>query len=164
MAQGHKFQDLEETGEALVAFINSSQPEKLKQVKKEYQALSESHIETKKIVTQILKGTFLDSVTSTSLVQYIIIQFLCLFLYSENLPCFIFIYHPSDLALTEENACQKFLDLEKHKMQKALDCDKVEKQFEQYTAKNQMTKSELQYPLAFCAWIKLFLHRMLGHK
>lgn len=75
MAQGHKFQDLEETGEALVAFINSSQPEKLKQVKKEHQALSESHIETKKIVTQILKGTFLDSFTSISLVQYMIIQF-----------------------------------------------------------------------------------------
>ncbi|TNM97598.1 kinetochore protein Spc24 [Takifugu rubripes] len=105
MAQGHKFQDLEETGEALVAFINSSQPEKLKQVKKEHQALSERHIETKKIVTQILK----------------------------------------DFALSEENACQKFLDLEKHKMQKALDCDKVEKQLEQYTAKNQMTKSELQF-------------------
>lgn len=70
--------------------------------------------------------------------------------------CFIFIYHPSDLALSEENACQKFLDLEKHKKQKALDCDKVEKQLEQYTAKNQMTKSELQYPLVVCAWIKLF--------
>lgn len=81
MAQGHKFQDLEETGEALVAFINSSQPEKLKQVKKEHQALSESHIETKKIVTQILKGTFLDSLTSISLVQYMIIQFLYVFLY-----------------------------------------------------------------------------------
>lgn len=75
MAQGHKFQDLEETGETLVGFINSSQPEKLKQVKKEHQALSERHIETKKIVTQILKGTFLDSVTSISLVQYMIIQF-----------------------------------------------------------------------------------------
>lgn len=83
MAQGHKFQDLEETGEALVAFINSSQPEKLKQVKKEHQALSESHIETKKIVTQILKGTFLDSVTSKSLVQYIIQFYLSLSLLGE---------------------------------------------------------------------------------
>lgn len=73
--------------------------------------------------------------------------------------CFILIYHPSDLALSEENACQKFLDLEKHKMQKALDCDEVEKQLEHYTTKNQMTKSELQYPLAVCAWIKLFLHQ-----
>lgn len=56
MAQGHKFQDLEETGEALVAFINSSQPEKLQQVKKEHLVLFENHTETKRHVTQILKG------------------------------------------------------------------------------------------------------------
>lgn len=56
MAQGHKFQDLEETGEAFVAFINSSQPEKLRQVKDEYQALFDQHIETKTFVTQILRG------------------------------------------------------------------------------------------------------------
>lgn len=55
MAQGHKFQDLEETGEVLVSFINSSQPEKLRQVKNEHQALFDQHVETKKIVTQILK-------------------------------------------------------------------------------------------------------------
>lgn len=56
MAQAHKFQDLEETGEELVALINSSQPEKLRQVIDEHQALFDQHIETKKIVTQILKG------------------------------------------------------------------------------------------------------------
>ncbi|XP_031726911.1 kinetochore protein Spc24 [Anarhichas minor] len=55
MAQGHKFQDLEETGEVLVAFINSSQPETLRQVKDEHLALFDHHLETKKIVTQILK-------------------------------------------------------------------------------------------------------------
>uniref|UniRef100_A0A3P9K6V5 Kinetochore protein Spc24 n=1 Tax=Oryzias latipes TaxID=8090 RepID=A0A3P9K6V5_ORYLA len=55
MAQGHKFQDLEETGEALVAFINSSQPETLRQVKAEHQALFDRHTETRRIVTQILK-------------------------------------------------------------------------------------------------------------
>ncbi|XP_045892155.1 kinetochore protein Spc24 isoform X1 [Micropterus dolomieu] len=55
MAQGHKFQDLEETGEVLVSFINSSQPEKLRQVKDEHQNLFDQHVETKKIVTQILK-------------------------------------------------------------------------------------------------------------
>uniref|UniRef100_UPI0037E7A4B6 kinetochore protein Spc24 n=1 Tax=Semicossyphus pulcher TaxID=241346 RepID=UPI0037E7A4B6 len=55
MAQSHKFQDLEETGEALVAFINSSQPEKLRRVKDEHQALFDQHVETKRIVTQILK-------------------------------------------------------------------------------------------------------------
>lgn len=62
MAQGHKFQDLEETGEVLVAFINSSQLEKLKRVKDEHQALFNQHVETKKIVRQILKGnrTFSD--------------------------------------------------------------------------------------------------------
>lgn len=56
MAQDPKFQDLEETGEALVAFINSSQPEKLRHIGQEHQALSDQHIETKKFVTQILKG------------------------------------------------------------------------------------------------------------
>lgn len=56
MAQGHKFQDLEETGEALVGFINSSQPDKLKGLKDEHQALFDQHTETAKIVTQILKG------------------------------------------------------------------------------------------------------------
>lgn len=56
MAQGHKFQDLEETGEVLVSFINSSQPEKLRRVKDEHQALFNQHIETKKFVTLILKG------------------------------------------------------------------------------------------------------------
>ncbi|XP_074553215.1 kinetochore protein Spc24 [Halichoeres trimaculatus] len=55
MAQCHKFQDLEETGEALVAYINSTQPEKLQQVKDEHQVLFDRHLETKKIVTQILK-------------------------------------------------------------------------------------------------------------
>ncbi|XP_041826230.1 kinetochore protein Spc24 [Melanotaenia boesemani] len=55
MAQGHKFEDFEETGEALVAFINSSQPEKLRQVKVEHQNLFDQHLETRKVVTQILK-------------------------------------------------------------------------------------------------------------
>ena len=56
MAQGHKFQDLKEMGEALVEYIDSSQPDKLKQVIDEHQTLFDQHIETKKIVTQILKG------------------------------------------------------------------------------------------------------------
>ncbi|KAK9535567.1 hypothetical protein VZT92_007942 [Zoarces viviparus] len=55
MAQSHKFQDLEEMGEGLVAFINSSQLETLRQVKDEHLALFDQHLETKKIVTQILK-------------------------------------------------------------------------------------------------------------
>ncbi|KAM3598843.1 uncharacterized protein V6R79_023266 [Siganus canaliculatus] len=55
MAQGHKFQDLKEMGEAFVDFINSSQPEKLRQVKDELQVLFEQQLETKKIVTQMLK-------------------------------------------------------------------------------------------------------------
>ncbi|XP_068605870.1 kinetochore protein Spc24 [Brachionichthys hirsutus] len=55
MAQGHKFQDLEETGEVLVAFINSTQPEKLRQIKDEHRALSDQHMETKNTVMQILK-------------------------------------------------------------------------------------------------------------
>nr|XP_040047398.1 kinetochore protein Spc24 [Gasterosteus aculeatus aculeatus]XP_040047399.1 kinetochore protein Spc24 [Gasterosteus aculeatus aculeatus] len=55
MAQCHKFNDLVETAEGLVAFINSSQPEKLRQVKDEHQALFDNHMKTKKIVAQILK-------------------------------------------------------------------------------------------------------------
>ncbi|XP_069004634.1 kinetochore protein Spc24 [Embiotoca jacksoni] len=56
MAQGHKFHDLEETGEALVDFINSSQPEKLRQVKAELQTLFDHHAEMREVVTQILKA------------------------------------------------------------------------------------------------------------
>uniref|UniRef100_A0A3B4UZU9 Kinetochore protein Spc24 n=1 Tax=Seriola dumerili TaxID=41447 RepID=A0A3B4UZU9_SERDU len=56
MAQGHKFQDLEETGEALVALINSSQTEKLRRMKDEHRVLFDQHIETKRILTQILRG------------------------------------------------------------------------------------------------------------
>ncbi|KAF7658108.1 hypothetical protein LDENG_00017530 [Lucifuga dentata] len=55
MAQSQKLQDLEETGEALVAFIQSSQPEKLRQVKAEHTSLFDQHLETKKIMAQILK-------------------------------------------------------------------------------------------------------------
>nr|XP_046271836.1 kinetochore protein Spc24 [Scatophagus argus]XP_046271837.1 kinetochore protein Spc24 [Scatophagus argus] len=105
MAQGHKFQDLEETGEALVAFINSSQPEKLRQVKDEHQALFDQHIETKKIVTQILK----------------------------------------DVAQTEESVGQRLLDMEEQKKQRENELQSVEEQLRQYTAKSQITDSELQF-------------------
>lgn len=39
--------------------------------------------------------------------------------------------------------------MEKHKKQRTLERDKMEKQLGQYTAKNQMTESELKYPLPF---------------
>jgi len=80
MAQGHKFQDLEETGEALVAFINSSQPEKLRQVKVEHQALFDQHMETRKTVTHILKGKKPEMYLSLSL-------FLKLFVIFNMLHC-----------------------------------------------------------------------------
>uniref|UniRef100_A0A3Q3WCL8 Kinetochore protein Spc24 n=1 Tax=Mola mola TaxID=94237 RepID=A0A3Q3WCL8_MOLML len=105
MAQGHKFQDLEETGEAFVAFINSSQPEKLRQVKDEYQALFDQHIETKTFVTQILR----------------------------------------DVAQTEECAGQRLLDMEEQKKQRESELERVEEQLKQYTAKSQLTDSELQF-------------------
>lgn len=60
MDLGHKFQDLEETGETLVALINSAQTEKLREIKDEHLVLFDQHIETKKIVTQILKGKYWD--------------------------------------------------------------------------------------------------------
>ncbi|XP_033983027.1 kinetochore protein Spc24 [Trematomus bernacchii] len=53
MAQSHKFQDLEETGDVLVSFIKSSQPEKLIQVNEEHQALFDKL--NKRLVTPILK-------------------------------------------------------------------------------------------------------------
>lgn len=56
MIYSDKFQDLEETGEALVGFINSSQPENIKQAMSEHQACYDKHVETMKTVTQILKG------------------------------------------------------------------------------------------------------------
>ncbi|KAK7940237.1 hypothetical protein WMY93_003563 [Mugilogobius chulae] len=54
MAQGHKFQDLEESGAALVDFINSSQLHKLREVKDAQHMLHDRHTDTKKTVTQIL--------------------------------------------------------------------------------------------------------------
>ncbi|XP_013864356.1 kinetochore protein Spc24 [Austrofundulus limnaeus] len=57
MIQCDKFQDLEETGEDLVGFINSSQLEKLKQAKLEHQVYYDKHVETMRTVTQILKDT-----------------------------------------------------------------------------------------------------------
>uniref|UniRef100_A0A1A8IZT6 Kinetochore protein Spc24 n=1 Tax=Nothobranchius kuhntae TaxID=321403 RepID=A0A1A8IZT6_NOTKU len=55
MAQCAKFPDLEETGEDLIVLINSSEVEKLKQVKLEHQALFDKHIETKNLVAQIFQ-------------------------------------------------------------------------------------------------------------
>lgn len=55
MAQGHTFQDLEEMGEALVALINSSQTENLRRITEELQALFDQHMETKKVMTEILR-------------------------------------------------------------------------------------------------------------
>ncbi|KAF0032362.1 hypothetical protein F2P81_014652 [Scophthalmus maximus] len=62
MAQGHKFQDLEEMGEALLEYVNSTQTDKLALMKAEHQALFDQHVETKKIVTQILKGKYVAQV------------------------------------------------------------------------------------------------------
>lgn len=56
MSQADKFQDLEETGETLVCFINSSQNDRLRHVAQEQQALFDKHKETKKFLTEILKG------------------------------------------------------------------------------------------------------------
>lgn len=54
MSQGHKFQDLEETGAALVDFINSTQLHKLRSAKDAHHMLYDRHTDTKKTVTQIL--------------------------------------------------------------------------------------------------------------
>ncbi|XP_054616538.1 kinetochore protein Spc24 [Dunckerocampus dactyliophorus] len=54
MSEGDKFQDFEETLEALVA-VSSSQADKLEQVKNELQTFFDQHVEIKRIMTQILK-------------------------------------------------------------------------------------------------------------
>ncbi|XP_072298327.1 kinetochore protein Spc24 [Eucyclogobius newberryi] len=56
MAQGLKFQDLVESGAALVDFVNSCQLHKLRGVKDNQQMLYDRHTDTKKTVTQILTG------------------------------------------------------------------------------------------------------------
>ncbi|XP_017272156.1 kinetochore protein Spc24 isoform X2 [Kryptolebias marmoratus] len=105
MIQCDKFQDLEETGEALVGFINSSQPEKLKQVKINHQVFSDKHMETVKLVTQILKDT----------------------------------------AQIEETAGQRLLDMEKEKKHREEELENLEVQLRQYTAKSQITDSEIEF-------------------
>ncbi|KAK2833872.1 hypothetical protein Q5P01_017761 [Channa striata] len=55
MDLGNKFQELEETGVTLVSLIDSAQTDKLTEAKDELQGLFNQHIETKKIVTEILK-------------------------------------------------------------------------------------------------------------
>lgn len=85
------------------------------------------------------------------------------FLYWQSISHFLFPYHLSDLALSEENAGQRLLDMENHKKQRALEHDNVEKQLRQYTAKNQMVDSELQYPLSMF-FFTLCVHHGVGHK
>lgn len=55
MAQGHKFQDLVESGDVLVEFINSTQLDKLKQVNDALHNKYDRHIDTKKTITHILQ-------------------------------------------------------------------------------------------------------------
>ncbi|XP_019963869.2 kinetochore protein Spc24 [Paralichthys olivaceus] len=55
MAKAQKFQDLEEMGETLLEYISSSQADRLKRLKAGHQSLFDQHVDTKRIVTQILK-------------------------------------------------------------------------------------------------------------
>uniref|UniRef100_A0A3P8WEB2 Kinetochore protein Spc24 n=1 Tax=Cynoglossus semilaevis TaxID=244447 RepID=A0A3P8WEB2_CYNSE len=48
-------------GEALLEYINSSQTEKVKEIRSEQQALFELHVETKKVVTHILNAYMVSS-------------------------------------------------------------------------------------------------------
>ncbi|XP_071774623.1 kinetochore protein Spc24 [Centroberyx gerrardi] len=106
MSQAPNFQDLEETMEALVHFINSSKVEnQLKLVRDEQQAFFDRHVETKKIVTQILQ----------------------------------------DVAQTEESVGQSLLDMEEQKNQGERELENLEEQLRQYTARSQITDSELQF-------------------
>lgn len=52
----------------------------------------------------------------------------------------------ADVAQTEECAGQKLLDMEEQKKQRESELERLEEQLKQYTAKSQLTDSELQYP------------------
>lgn len=63
------------------------------------------------------------------------------------------LYHrPSspDVAQTEESVGQGLLDMEEQKKQRESELESVEEQLRQYTAKSQITDSELQYLLHVC--------------
>ncbi|KAJ0058051.1 hypothetical protein NL108_007262, partial [Boleophthalmus pectinirostris] len=117
MAQGHKFQDLEETGAALVDFINSSELHKLRGVKDAQQMMYDRHTETKKTVTQILMG-------KNGYNDY---------------------YFSPEVAQIEESAGQRLLDMQKEQKRREQECNSLEEQLRQCTAKSQITDSELQF-------------------
>ncbi|XP_056143983.1 kinetochore protein Spc24 [Lampris incognitus] len=71
MAQAHNFEDLAETGEALVHLIDSSKPEnQIRLVNGDYKVLYERHLETQKTVSEILK----DLVTAEELVGQVLVD------------------------------------------------------------------------------------------
>lgn len=49
------------------------------------------------------------------------------------------------MAQTEESTGQRLLDMEEQKKQRQSELEDVEEQLRQYTAKSQITDSELQY-------------------
>ncbi len=58
------------------------------------------------------------------------------------------------MALTEESAGQRLLDMEEEKQQKENLLESLEEQLRQCTAKSQITDSELQYPSYVCVCIE----------
>ncbi|KAM3863817.1 kinetochore protein Spc24 [Diretmus argenteus] len=106
MAQANNFQALEDMAEELVNVINSTEIEnQLRQVGEEHQGFCKRHVETKKIVTHILK----------------------------------------DIAQTEEGVGQMLMDMEEQRNQGEMEIRSLEEQLRQYTAKSQITDSELQF-------------------
>lgn len=55
-----------------------------------------------------------------------------------------------DVAQTEESVGQRLLDMEEQKKQRESELEILEEQLKQYTAKSQITDSELQYLLYIC--------------
>lgn len=55
-----------------------------------------------------------------------------------------------DVAQTEESVGQRLLDMEEQKKKRENELESVEEQLRQYTAKSQITDSELQYLLHVC--------------
>lgn len=140
MSEGDKFQDLEETGETLVSFINSSRNERLRRIGQEQQAQFEKHRETKLFLTKILK--------SPSLLLFPF-EYNAAHCHLSPATCHLPRLNccpSSGVAQAEENAGQKLLDMEEQKQQRQSQLEDLEEELRQKTAKSHMTESELQYP------------------
>lgn len=154
MSQSDKFQDLEETGETLVCFINSSQNDRLRHISQEQQALFDKHRETKQFLTKLLKSNYcsffilIENKYQPHSDFWTTYVFFCFNNVQASKLSWLNYCPSSDVAEAEENAGQKLLDMEEQKKQRQSELEDLEEDLRQKTAKSQMTDSELQYPFS----------------